>query len=60
MDTILPRALPQLKTGCPAAYGHHMMGLDIKYSVANAQGRPQTSRELVIMNWKQEDLGQLF
>ncbi|WP_217435526.1 hypothetical protein [Cupriavidus gilardii] len=40
--------------------GHHMMGLDTKYSMANAQGRPQTRRELVIMNWKQEDSGQLF
>ncbi|MNT96767.1 hypothetical protein D3C72_2389410 [compost metagenome] len=40
--------------------GHHMMGLDIKYSVANAQGKPDTSRELVITNWKPEELGQLF
>ncbi|WP_416053144.1 DNA adenine methylase [Cupriavidus basilensis] len=40
--------------------GHHMMGLDIKYSVANAQGHPQASQELVITNWKPEELGQLF
>ena len=40
--------------------GHHMLGLDIKYSVANAQVKPDTSRELVIMNWTPEELGQLF
>jgi len=40
--------------------GHHMMELDIKYSVANAQGRPEASRELVITNWSPAELGQLF
>ncbi|MCT9015069.1 DNA adenine methylase [Cupriavidus gilardii] len=40
--------------------GHHMMELDIKYSVANAYGRPEISKELVIMNWTPESLGQLF
>ncbi|WP_404991313.1 DNA adenine methylase [Cupriavidus pauculus] len=40
--------------------GHHMMGLDIKYSVANRQGQPDTSRELVITNWTPSELGQLF
>lgn len=37
-----------------------MMELDIKYSVANAYGRPEISKELVIMNWTPEALGQLF
>lgn len=40
--------------------GHHMMGLDIKYSVANASGRGETSQELVITNWTPAELGQLF
>ena len=40
--------------------GFHMMGLDIKYSVANAQGAPQTSKELVILNWEPSPLGELF
>jgi DNA adenine methylase len=37
-----------------------MMGLDIKYSIANAHGQPATSKELVIMNWEADSLGQLF
>ncbi|MFZ6775788.1 DNA adenine methylase [Undibacterium sp. Ji83W] len=40
--------------------GLHMMGLDIKYSVSNTHGQPETSKELVIMNWQEELLGQLF
>jgi len=40
--------------------GFWMEGLDIKYSMANSQGAPETSRELVITNWAPEALGQLF
>lgn len=40
--------------------GHHMMGLDIKYTVANARVNPDVSRELVITNWTPAALGQLF
>lgn len=40
--------------------GFTMMGLDIKYSVSNTHGQPATSKELVIMNWEAESLGQLF
>lgn len=40
--------------------GFNMMGLDIKYSIANAHGQPATSKELVIMNWEADSLGQLF
>ncbi|WP_420996253.1 DNA adenine methylase [Cupriavidus sp. 30B13] len=40
--------------------GHHMMGLGIKYSVAGAAGRGEASQELVITNWRPDDLGQLF
>ncbi|CAJ0858290.1 DNA adenine methylase [Ralstonia mannitolilytica] len=39
--------------------GHHMAELDIKYSLGQAYGKPQTSGELVITNWKPSD-GQLF
>jgi hypothetical protein len=28
-----------------------MIGLDIRYSVANAAGQPTTSDELVVTNW---------
>ena len=38
----------------------HVMDIDIKYSVGNAQSRPETSRELVIMNWEPAALGDLF
>jgi len=40
--------------------GFHMFGLDIKYSVANNQGEPATSKELVITNWEPAALGELF
>ncbi|MEO6917550.1 MAG: DNA adenine methylase [Collimonas sp.] len=40
--------------------GFHMMGLDIKYAVANNHGAPQTSKELVILNWEPAALGELF
>jgi DNA adenine methylase len=40
--------------------GFQMHGLDIKYSVANNQGDPATSKELVIMNWEPAALGGLF
>ena len=40
--------------------GFHMLGLDIKYSVANNQGEPATSKELVILNWEPAALGGLF
>jgi DNA adenine methylase len=39
--------------------GHHIAELDIKYSLGQAHGKPQTSGELVITNWKPSD-GQLF
>jgi len=38
----------------------HMRGLNIKYSVANNHGAAETSAELVITNWRAEDLGMLF
>jgi DNA adenine methylase len=37
-----------------------MHELDIKYSVANNQGKPKESGELVITNWESGDLGGLF
>ncbi|MDO8654176.1 MAG: DNA adenine methylase [Undibacterium sp.] len=40
--------------------GLHMMGLDIKYSVANAHGQAETSKELVIMNWEPGFMDSLF
>lgn len=40
--------------------GLHFLGLDIKYSVANLHGRPETSRELVIANWDIQNTGGLF
>lgn len=40
--------------------GFWMEGLDIKYSTGNAQGAPQTSRELVITNWEPAVMGGLF
>lgn len=40
--------------------GFWMEGLDIKYSTANANGAPETSRELVITNWEPAALGGLF
>lgn len=40
--------------------GFNMMGLDIKYSIANAHGQPATSKELVIMHWETDSLGQFF
>lgn len=40
--------------------GLHMMGLDIKYSVANTHGQPETSKELVITNWDLKILDSLF
>lgn len=40
--------------------GFQMLGLDIKYSVANNQVEPATSKELVIMNWEPTALGGLF
>lgn len=40
--------------------GFWMEGLDIKYSTGNAQGTPQTSRELVITNWEPAMMGGLF
>ncbi|GGY03744.1 DNA adenine methylase [Paludibacterium paludis] len=38
----------------------HMESLGIKYAVANVHGEAQESRELVIMNWQPDALGQLF
>lgn len=40
--------------------GLTMMELDIKYSVSNAHGTPQTSQELVIMNWEPGLMDSLF
>lgn len=40
--------------------GLQIAELDIRYSVANARGTPQTSKELVIMNWEAEVFGGLF
>ena len=40
--------------------GFWMEGLDIKYSTANTHGAPETSRELVILNWEPEAMGGLF
>lgn len=40
--------------------GLTMMELDIKYSVSNAHGTPQTSQELVIMNWEPSIMDSLF
>lgn len=40
--------------------GLHMMGLDIKYSVANNNGQPETSKELVITNWEPSVFDSLF
>jgi DNA adenine methylase len=35
-------------------------GLGIKYSVANTHGNPETSRELVILNYDPLSVGGLF
>ena len=40
--------------------GFWMEGLDIKYSTGNNQGKPETSRELVITNWRPDEGGGLF
>jgi len=40
--------------------GLNMLGLDIKYSVANAHGTPNSSQELVIMNWEPDVMDSLF
>lgn len=40
--------------------GLHILGLDIKYSVANTEGPQQTSKELVITNWDTTATGGLF
>lgn len=40
--------------------GLHMLGLDIKYSVANTHGTPNSSQELVIMNWEPLPMDTLF
>ena len=40
--------------------GLHMLELDIKYSVANAHGAPQTSQELVVTNWDCAAIDGLF
>ena len=41
--------------------GFHFETLDIRYSNTNQrQGVAEVSGELVIMNWKPEDLGGLF
>ena len=40
--------------------GLHRLELDIKYSVANAHGTPQTSQELVITNWDCAAIDGLF
>ena len=40
--------------------GFHMLELDIRYSVANRHGRPDTSGELVITNWNAANSGGLF
>ncbi|MBC3878052.1 MULTISPECIES: DNA adenine methylase [unclassified Undibacterium] len=40
--------------------GLTMMELDIKYSVSNAHGTPQTSQELVIINWEPSIMDSLF
>lgn len=37
-----------------------MLGLDIKYSVANSHGAPETSQELVITNWDTAVVDSLF
>jgi DNA adenine methylase len=40
--------------------GLHFGELDIKYSLANRNGEPKTSGEVVITNWEFGALGQLF
>lgn len=40
--------------------GLHMIGLDIKYSLNNTQGQPDTSKELVITNWEAIVIDSLF
>lgn len=40
--------------------GLHMLGLDIKYSVSNTHGMPDTSQELVIANWDIKNVDSLF
>jgi len=37
-----------------------MVGLDIKYSVSNTYGQPETSKELVICNWDATGSDSLF
>jgi len=39
---------------------HHILALDIKYSLGSVHGDPRTSKELVITNWSPEAFGQLF
>lgn len=43
-----------------AFQGLHMLELDIKYSIGNTAGKPQTSRELVITNWEPTAFDSLF
>ncbi|WP_374556556.1 DNA adenine methylase [Aquitalea pelogenes] len=40
--------------------GFWMEGLHIKYSTGNNQGKPETSRELVMTNWRPDEGGGLF
>jgi DNA adenine methylase len=40
--------------------GLYMKGLDIKYSVSNTHGQPETSKELVITNWDASASDSLF
>lgn len=40
--------------------GLHMLSLDIKYSVSNTHGAPDTSQELVIANWDVKCVDSLF
>ncbi len=40
--------------------GHHMLELDIKYSVGRAKGERKTAGELVITNWDTAASGGLF
>jgi DNA adenine methylase len=40
--------------------GFNMMGMDIKYPIASAQGNVKTSQELVITNWDTAVMGGLF
>jgi DNA adenine methylase len=40
--------------------GLHMMGLDIKYSLASTHGEPPVSKEFAITNWEPRILDSLF